>query len=178
MNLNQYDRSAFVKAVMDDVPSVDYKQRALDMTIAAVLKLLPKEVRAVYKLCPEYLDKNSPNTPGGLDEPYMPTPRTESGSSDYNCISKRDPETWAKLEELAELNKAQHNQRDALENKLIAVIGACRTLKQAQERLPEFAKYLPAERGTTGVSNLPVANVIADLTAAGWPKGNAKAPDA
>ena len=37
--------------------------------------------------------------------------------------------------------------------------------------LPEFEKYLPAERDVTGTVNLPVANVLAELTNLGWPKG-------
>jgi len=44
-------------------------------------------------------------------------------------------------------------------------------LKQAQERLPELVKYLPADREKTRVTNLPaVINPVAELTAAGWPK--------
>ena len=56
---------------------------------------------------------------------------------------------------------------------LEAVISGCTTLKQAQERLPEFVKYLPQpERKAT--PNLPsTTDVFDSLTKAGWPKGGA-----
>lgn len=170
MNLNQPDREAFVRAVIDDVPTVDYMTQAQDITIAAVVKLLPKEVQAVYKMYPEYLDRRMPNTPSGLSEPYIPVPKSNNGSIDYFCIKNRDPETWARLEELSKLHIAQQDRLDKLRSMLRGVIGACRTLKQAKERLPEFAKYLPAERAKTGAVNLPVANLVATLSDAGWPK--------
>lgn len=60
---------------------------------------------------------------------------------------------------------------NALKAKLTAAIAACFTLKQAKERLPEFVKYLPTDRDSTGTSNLPaVANLVADLVQLGWPK--------
>lgn len=82
-----------------------------------------------------------------------------------------DPAFVAEMRELKSAWDAQTASRNALESKLNAIIGGCTTLKQAMERLPEFVKYLPQERGGKVISTLPaIANVVADLTAAGWPK--------
>ena len=48
--------------------------------------------------------------------------------------------------------------------------------EQALEILPEFAKYLPQERDGKVIRSMPViANLVADLMQAGWPKDKAKA---
>jgi hypothetical protein len=53
---------------------------------------------------------------------------------------------------------------------LKGVIESCSSLKQLNERLPEFKKYFPTEEKP--VANLPaLANVVAELSKLGWPKG-------
>lgn len=167
MILNKYDRQAFVRAVMDDVPQVDYVTQMRELGTKTVIAALPPEVQAVYQKCPEYLDKSSVKMPGRHNSLYMTRPT-------YDVIEKQYPEVWAELVELDAKKCEQSAQRDALEAKLTAIIEQCRTLKQAKDRLPEFDKYLPADRGNAGTKNLPVANLVADLTEAGWPKSETK----
>lgn len=152
---------------MDDVPMTDYKEIAHKKAKETVVSLMPKEVQAVYKKYPSYLSSNGVNLPGLLENLYMPTPS-------YSAIKDQAPDVWQELINLEIKYREQESQRSELKSKLTTVIEGCRTLKQAKERLPEFAKYLPAERGTSGTSNLPVANLVADLTAAGWPKVSKK----
>ena len=163
MNLNKYDREAFVRAVMDDVPSTDYVTQMRDLGAKTVIASLPPEVKGVLEKHPEYLERGGVVMPGSGNL-YMVRPNPRVLRDGY-------PEVWAELVELESKNREQAARREALEAKLKAIIEGCRTLKQAKERLPEFEKYLPAERGVTGTTNLPVANLVAELIAAGWPKG-------
>lgn len=165
MNLNKYDRQAFVRAVMDDVPMINYDELARKKAKETILSFLPAEVQMVYKHYPDYLNTKYIGMPGSLDNFYMPAP-------DRRVIKDEAPEVWTELEELAAKKTEQGDKREALRMKLTAIIDSCRTLKQAKERLPEFEKYLPAERGVTDTVNLPVANLVAELNAAGWPKSS------
>ena len=80
-------------------------------------------------------------------------------------------ETLKALDALDAPCRAQKETVSKLRSEVKALIAACHTLKQARERLPEFAKYLPAERSPAPKQNpLMVANTVADLTKAGWPK--------
>ena len=171
MKLTKTDKDAFVVAVMNDVPSVDYTSQARVLVTADAASKLPKNVRAIWDnnetrgfiRCDIYFRAAGFNTSFSI--PYV----------DYApsvAMAK-------KLQGLADKNQAQRKQRDDLRDKVNAVISGCTTLKQALDRLPEFAKYLPTERGTTGVSGLPaIANVVADLSKAGWPKDRTKATGA
>lgn len=171
MKLNTADRDAFVTAVIGDVPSVDYVTQAHLIVLDEVGAKLPAKVRAVwdskelrgYVRCDNYFRANGFNTSFAIPlGGYTPSAANIK-----------------KLQALADKYSAQRKQRDDLRAKVRAVIESCTTLKQAKERLPEFTKYLPAERGTTGVCGLPViANVVADLSKAGWPKDKNKAKGA
>lgn len=131
MNLTESDREAFVRAVMDDIPMVDYDEQVWELLSSAAIELMlePKNTRS--------LEKHA---------------------------------VWKEVEKLGEQADVQAKGREAMQRRLTAIIRACRTLKQAQRMLPEFEKYLPKERGVTGTTNLPVVNLVADLTALGWPK--------
>lgn len=166
MNLNQFDRQAFVRAVMADVPMIDYQEQANAIAKAAMLNALPKEVLAAYKLHPELISHEQVHLPNGFTSVRVPCK-----SDNWRALERNHQEVWAELTTLVGKAREQSEAREGLKEKLTAAIGACRTLKQARERLPEFEKYLPTERGNTGTANLPVvANLVADLTKAGWPK--------
>ena len=48
MKLTNYMRDAFVRAVMDDVPEVDYKQQIRDTALKAAVEAMPAKLRAVW----------------------------------------------------------------------------------------------------------------------------------
>jgi len=50
MNLNKYYREAFVRAVMDDVPRIDYDEQAKALVIPVLEARLPKEMRHLQHL--------------------------------------------------------------------------------------------------------------------------------
>lgn len=168
MKLTKFDKDAFVSSVMDDVPQTDYKAQADALCKAWAIEQMPPAVSAAYAAHPQYFENNYMNRPGGLGCVWVPIPNREHN------LRERAPDLWEKLQALADANTAQFEKLNDLRNKVVASIYACSTLKQAKGRLPEFEKYLPADRDGKVTPNLPaLANLVTDLTAAGWPKGKA-----
>lgn len=161
MKLTNADRKAFVRAVMDDVPKLDYDKAARNLVEQEVKENLPPGLRIEYDEHKHYFYDGFVGLPGTLANLHV------HGALNYilsgplrELLLELDKEKCAQTEKLKEL-----------EGKLTALIGSCSTLKQAQATLPEFVKYLPQERKPT-TPNLPVvSNIVADLTRAGWPKG-------
>lgn len=116
---------------------------------------------------PEYFDKHWINTPSGVCSVYV----VSNPNWVHSGFKENEPEKYAQLVEIGVLAIEQNKVRAALENQVSGIISTCSTLKTAEERLPEFKKYLPADRGGSGLANLLVANVLAELMNAGWPKG-------
>lgn len=165
MRLNTYDREAFVRAVMDDVPTVDYQQQAKDYVYAVLAPRLPAKLKAVFD------DKELRPS---LDWKNWDLSCDVQGLSSVRWCHpfKLTPAERKHLDAIGEAAQAQSQSRSDLKVKVRATINSCTTLKQAKERLPEFEKYLPADRDGNGTASLPVvANLVADLTKAGWPKG-------
>lgn len=175
MKLTKYHKEAFVKSVMNDVPSIDFQDEVNaavlgDMIAQAPVKglkvaLQDKEMR------PFVLSSNDSWTPDSLS--------VEGRYCYYNMVGICRVATYLHFTESEDLKAygkdvmqragAQYLRRLELESKVAAAIAACSTVKQAAELLPEFIKYLPDEpvKGTM----LPmVANMANDLIAAGWPK--------
>lgn len=168
MRLTNTDRDAFIKAVLDDVPFVDYQELARVAVQKKAIELLPAKLRALHKELGHWLKTDRLwGLPGGIKTVVI-----VSFDEEKTCEAvKADTAFWATIEKMALDMAAQTEQRDALRSKLRSCIYACTTVKQARERLPEFGKYLPSGDDSP-VRTLPaVANVVADLVAAGWPKG-------
>lgn len=162
MNLNKHHKEAFVRAVIQDVPVIDYDAQALKIVNEWEKTTVPKEVYAVIEKFPGWIDRCYVYLPGNLNS--VAVYALKSG----NYLKNESPETWEKLTKIAELNSAQSDKISSLQESLTAIIESCRTVKQALERLPEFAAYLPSE--TQPLKDVPVANLVAELTKAGWPK--------
>ena len=158
MKLDKYTKQAIVKAIMNDVPKPDKDKRRADLQ-AAIVKAMSPDVRKVYKTKPNALCKHY----------FGNILSTGWGTADM-IAGDVDEKT---LKELAKPYEAEDTARYEAECKLKGAIEACSTLKQLNERLPEFKKYFPTEQQPT--KNLPaLANVVADLSRLGWPKGAAK----
>ena len=164
MRLTKADKDAFIQAVINDVPQIDYNEKVRVLIKNWAIARMPRVVQDAYREYPQYFDNHYMRTPGGLIGVFAPVLSNVD-------ISKDDPEFWKQLVEINELDAAQDKVISDLKTKVRAMIEGCNTLKTAQERLPEFLKYLPADRDGTGVANLPVANTVADLMNAGWPQG-------
>ena len=165
MRLTKSDKQAFVNSVMNDVPSVDYNEQARKLCIEWAKSKMPQEVLEVFVKFPGWIGNKYMETPNGLSAVHVPTLSTI-----YNTSSAH-PDIWEKLVVLAEANSVQRKSRNELRAKVEGSIATCTSLKQAKERFPEFVKYLPSERDGSFTANLPaIANLVSELTAAGWPK--------
>lgn len=169
MKLTKSDKEAFVRAVMDDVPKEDFQEQAHKLVTDYHFKKLPAKVRKVIaEIGADWVRTWYVSLPCGLGSTHC---TTFDGQPHYDALEVPG------VAELAEKEKAQSRTRRELKAKVEAMIAGCSTLKQAKERLPEFEKYLPQDRDGTGVGNLPaIANVVADLVTAGWPKDAKKEP--
>lgn len=166
MKLTKTLREAFVKAVMADVPSIDYNEMAAkEVRAAAEAVFQQKHPGASYeKLCAEgWLAGTYTYLPGTLANVYAYV-----GSAGHNWVSDR-PELRERLVALEVLHREQADAHEKLREKLAAVAAACTTREALAKALPEFEKYLPVQPAkTAGVPAL--ANLVTDFVAAGWPK--------
>jgi len=168
MRLNKYDRDAFVRSAMNDVPEIDFNVKAQKLIIDHLKATLPVDLQNAIAKYPDWFPAHHINTPSGLSDFAT---RLIADAREYRNLTKW-PDLLLQVRLIAEESSTQHQQRTTLEAKLRAAIGPCTTLKQALELLPEFAKYLPTERdGDKTCRQMPaVANLVADLMNAGWPK--------
>ena len=165
MRLTNSDRDAFIQAVIDDVPQTNYDEEARSKIQAWAVARIPEVMRIAYEKHPAYFENRWHRTPGCLATVYA-----VSADNDTN-IQEIDPAFYSELVELASLKSEQQRRERELRQQLKGVIYSCTTLKKAEELLPEFKKYLPADRdGNTNRSMPVISNLVATLTQAGWPK--------
>lgn len=165
MRLINADREAFIQAVLDDVPQIDYDEVARSKINAWAVSRMPEALAKAYKEYPGFFKNGYYYTPGSLNGCYA------VGEDSRYDIEDRDPVLWKELEELANQKTEQSNKLRDLRVQLRGVIFSCTTLKKAEELLPEFKKYLPADRDGQTDRKMPViSNLVATLTEAGWPK--------
>lgn len=156
MKLTKYDREAIIRAIEADIPKPNKAARKTKLQ-ADIVKHMSPECRKIFK-----------RTPAALTTEYVGDLIYTGGWGDSRAIVIGDcPKDTVKA--LIEPYKAEDDARYSTLNRLNAAINACTTLKQLNDRLPEFAKYFPTEQQPT--KNLPaIANLVADLTKLGWPK--------
>jgi hypothetical protein len=157
--ITKWDKQAIVKAIMADVPTPDKVKRREELQ-AAVVKVMSPECRKLYKKCPSALRTHHI---GELI--YDGTwPSRDIITGDVNSSIVDDLKAKYEAED-----KKVSDARWALKG----AIESCTTIKQLNDRLPEFKKYFPTVQKP--VANLPaLANVVADLSKLGWPKGESK----
>lgn len=167
MKLTKLHRQAFVKAVIQDLPQIDYEAMAHKFVREKAVEALPPQLRPVA------LDDKL-NSYLTMETMWFDNHRTGIGAtrvfgggrSGGFSLKAKDQATLDKIMESAQ---HQREERARMEERMNGVIAACTTVKMAKTHLPEFAKYLPEEVEKT--NNLPaIANIVADLTKMGWPK--------
>lgn len=162
MRLTKIHRDAFVRAVIADIPTTDYTEEARAIVLEDSITQLPKPLHAAARdpVCKPFLETTS--TWLGFKSGMTVFAQRYGGFTPTSTAKKRIDALRAKYDE-------QNARLSEAESKVRGVIEACSTVRQAKERLPEFAKYLPEELEKS--TNLPaIANVVADLTKLGWPK--------
>lgn len=169
MRLTNFLRDGFIRAVMHDVPKINYEEQAHKIARDAITARFNKTFPGLdYATCSQsgWFDSGTVDMPRHINNIYA---KPYCG---YGML-KSDEKLWAKLEALGAKKKDQDDQMTNLETRLKGVAYACTTRKQLEEALPEFSSYLPEEEAKAA-KNLPaVANVLSDFVKAGWPKSNA-----
>ncbi|WP_404989334.1 Nmad5 family putative nucleotide modification protein [Caballeronia sp. LZ003] len=157
-----------MRAVLDDVPNVDYHEAARVAVQKWAIDHLPPKLKAVYK---EHSHWFKTDYLWQLPRPLSRVSVVSFDDEETIKHMKADSAFWESIEKMARDADAQIKARDALQSKIRAVIYSCNTVEQAHDRLPEFASYLKATTPAQDRSVPVVANLVSDLVAAGWPKG-------
>ena len=166
MKLTNSIRDAFVRAAMNDVPSVDYVEQYRKVMIDDGVAQLPPAVRKLWdnKATRDYVNLVHV---GRYGEFSVCVP----GLSDHK-VSTAAAEMGAALKAQSE---AQDATRKSLRSKLEQAANSVSTRKALVDMLPEFEKYLPADEAAANRSVPVIANLVADFSKAGWPKGKKRA---
>lgn len=160
MRLTNTIRDAFIRAVMQNVPSVDYDAQVTKLVQADIRAQLPAKVREIAD-DPElrhYLNRETIFTTSGFNNVTV----YSNGSARLTDAAK------AEINALTLKHRAQSSTRDSLKSRLHACAYGVSTRKALAEMLPEFERYLPADEPAAMRSLPVVANVINEFKAAGW----------
>ncbi len=169
MKLTNTIRDAFVRAVMNDVPSIDYEEQIRGIVEKDAVAQLPPKVRAIY------LDKALRGYVAtawwGRRYGNGCSANIPSGAPDF----KLSDAAQKRVDALSAEAETQNTRARDLNTRLRAVAYSVGTRKSLATALPEFEKYLPADE-EAALRTVPViANVVTDFVKAGWPKKTPKA---
>lgn len=178
MRLTESIRSAFVKAVLDDVPQTDYHTQMQDLLNKEAIAQAPEIVQRAYKAHPEFFSPRSVHVVTSDDNEIdfwatVPLGGDVHTRDDFKFRNKDDEVAYVALDVK---NIQQQQDLQDLQRKLWATINGFNTVEQVRKALPEFEKYLPDPEAKTDRTVPAVANLVTDLVKLGWPKG--KKPDA
>lgn len=161
ITLSNFRRDAFIRAVMDDVPKIDYKEKIREKVQAYFADKLPPAVRAIW-------NDLETRCYVKLGSAYVNFTTIYAPSHDSSLVIT--PDLAAELNDLIADNGRQDETLSALRAGLKSVVYGCRTYKALYEALPEFEKYFPKEQAKVEYP-IVVANVVTEFMRAGWPKG-------
>lgn len=163
MKLTNTIRDAFVRAAMNDVPSVDFEEQYSKLMTDDAVAHLPPAIRKLWdnKATRDYVHLTLVGNRYGGFCAYVP------GMSDYRPSS----EATEKGTDLKAQKDAQEDTQSKLRANLKSAAYSVSTRKALAEMLPEFERYLPTDEATANRSVPAIANLVADFSKAGWPKG-------
>lgn len=160
MRLTNTIRDAFIRAVMQNVPSIDYDAQVTKLVQDDIRMQLPAKIREIADDADlrHYLNRETIYTASGL-----------SNVTVYcNGTAKLSDAAKAEMAALTLKLRAQSSTRDNLKSRLRACAYGVSTRKALAEMLPEFERYLPAGEPAAMRSLPVVANVVNEFKAAGW----------
>lgn len=167
MKLTNLMREAFVRNVMNDVPTVDYDEQYRKLALEAAVDRMPPEVLAAYKKFPLWISVRYGSLTKGGGWIEVPAPEDLDMSEFVSSVYAK------KLKFITDLSSKQSTTQTDLRKRLEAVAKASTTTQALLKHLPEFEQYIPKDAQAS--TNLPaVQNVVADFVKAGWPKGVSK----
>lgn len=168
MKLSISLRNSIVRAVMADVPRVDYDDQIRELARQHAIKGLPPAVAKVYA---------DPDL-----RAYLSLTPATVGSRPYTCyvIGPSSGAEFVKHMEgiddavsaLISKDNAQRQVLHEMRLKVRAAVYAHTTTKSLLKAYPEWEKYIPQDPSAVRTPNLPApANLISDLVKLGWPDG-------
>jgi hypothetical protein len=159
MRLNKFEKQAIFQSIKNDIPGVD------ELKVQAEIQ---KEIAKLYSPGVKKLAKTEPTALRHADLDWYEMGFNRSYSSVMTGNVTKD-----QIKEICKPYKEAQTQRRATLRQLQTTIESISTLAQAKKLLPEFVSYFPTE--TEPTKNLPaMANLVADLSKMGWPKGAKK----
>jgi hypothetical protein len=179
MKLTKYQREAFVRAVLADVPQVDHAEKIRNEHRKLVEKHLPKPLVAAMAdpIAARFVRHNNYVVGSyGLDSAVSLGlfPSTE-GKARYQSEGDWHPlvpqSDQVRLVEMVKAKVAADAELKRLRVMLEGVAASKSTSKGLAEALPEFAKYLPPDQPATSRTVPALANVVSEFSKAGWPAG-------
>lgn len=166
MRLTKGIKAALVRAILDDVPSVDYKQQAEDLARKALEQRMPNDVLRFAKKYPDRVHDGYFSFKSGDGYGAVRVAVCIPGATSQDSLDGDAKQPIRELLVKAELQEGQH---DALERSLRLALEGIHTRQSFVDAYPEFAKYLPEE--PEKIRHVLVTTGLVDaLTAAGWPK--------
>ena len=172
MKLTNAMRNCFIDAVMKDVPRIDYDEKIQSAAEKIAIPKLPLEIQKIWgkSSLKGFIKTETVSVSYKRNYFYVAVPFY----ADYNTMQS-DLSESAEIKSLYDLSSEQSSSIFELRRKTKAAIYSVTTLKQALELMPEFESYLPKPNDApTKYAPAVIANLAADLTKAGWPKGKAK----
>jgi len=173
MRLTESIRSAFVHAVLQDTPKVDYTEQRQKLIQDWLYAMAPAPLMRVFKdqsyrryFSTNHVFYQSPiagRSSWGLGKFWLVP------DVDGNTYQLNDKIILDKLLEVDRAEKLQVEQHGELARKLTATIKAFNTVKQARDALPEFVKYLPDDADPKCKTLPAITDLVTDLVKAGWP---------
>jgi hypothetical protein len=168
MRLTIATRQAFVLAVLNDVPQIDYQAQIEKLALEFALTKLPAEVVKVWnnKKTRQYINTELLWLSFPLNTISIPAELRRDLGGDF-----RDQNSYQNILELA---KKQKEELKALKTKLEGIANSVNTTERLAQLVPELVEYIPND-STQTITSLPaVTNLIPDLKMAGWPKHETK----
>lgn len=174
MKLTKHDRSRIVKAVMEDIPVVDYdaqfaslvKEGLVQIVPAAVVELLNDPQGHKYLNVEEVSTRIPNDDTTDRWERYTTLSAEITGAPSGLEVSSLPRACRDRIAALLTLKQRGESARRKVERDLEAQLYLCRTIKQARDKLPAIARYIDT---LLGVSHPGSPNELADaLEQAGW----------
>lgn len=177
MRINDSMRDAFVRAVLQDTPKVDYAEQRRKAIQDHLFAIAPPDVLKMYKdpkttvyFQPDhvtYSHDGGNRHSWGLGKFWL-VPDVDGRNTTFKITDK---DVLKALYRIDQAEEAQHKTLNELESKLRGVIRGFNTVKQARAALPEFVKYLPEDAEKTPQYVPAINDLVTDLVKAGWPDG-------
>jgi hypothetical protein len=163
VRLNKADRQTIINAIVDDIPTIDYKEQMRVKIQKAAYEALPQEVKVI---------NDNHGLKLYLAESYTYIGRGFGSVYHTNTQFKLEGALCEEIYAMCDKADEQAKQLRSLQAQLLGVFDTVRTYEQAKVKLPEFEKYISMVEKSNGhvapTENLPVANILSKMMELGW----------